>query len=78
MPARSTPRPNSPGFVELLGPPFRNLRLLALDDSVKAQALAIDDDDDRLVGLSESGLRRLIGHEAKEQRRRFRDLVAGR
>jgi len=49
-----------------------------LDDSVKAQALAIDDDDDRLVGLSESGLRRLIGHEAMEQRRRFRDLVAGR
>ena len=41
---------------------------------MKAQVLAIDDDDDRLVGLSESGLRRLIGHEAKEQRRRFRHL----
>ena len=47
-------------------------------DAGVVRKLAIDDDDDRLVGLSESGLRRLIGHEAKEQRRRFRDLVAGR
>ena len=53
------------------------LRLLGLDAEVQAEALALNDDDERLAGLTESRLRRLMGREAREQRRRFHALIDG-
>ncbi len=53
------------------------LRLLGLDAEVQAEALALNDDDERLAGLTESRLRRLMGRKAREQRRWFHALIDG-
>lgn len=52
-----------------------HLRLLKLDPRIQAEALALDDDDDRLSVLTEARLRHLVGHKVREQRRRFRALL---
>ena len=49
----------------------------ALDAEVQAEALSLDDDDERLADLTESRLRRLMGREAREQRLRFHALIDG-
>ena len=51
------------------------LRLLALDAEVQAEALALEDDDERLSRLTEPRLRYLVGQEVIEQRKRFKALL---
>jgi hypothetical protein len=55
------------------------LRLLGLDEEVRAEALGVADDDERISTLTEARLRHLLGlEEPTEQRRRFRALLAGK
>ena len=51
------------------------LRLLDLDAEVQAEALALEDDDERLSRLTEARLRHLVGQEVIEQRKRFKALL---
>ena len=60
-----TPRPTISAY----------LRLLKLDEKVRAEALSVADDDDRVSALTESRLRHLVGRETTEQRERLKDLL---
>ena len=51
------------------------LRLLGLDDEVRAEALSVADDDDRISALTEARLRHLVGREATEQRECLKALL---
>lgn len=51
------------------------LRLLGLDQEVRAEALSVADDDDRTSVLTEARLRHLIGRETTEQRERLKALL---
>ena len=49
--------------------------VLALDAEVQAEALALENDDQRLSRLTEARLRHLMGQEVIEQRQRFKALL---
>ncbi len=51
------------------------LRLLDLSEEVRAEALSVADDDDRISVLTEARLRHLVGRKSKEQQKRLRDLL---
>ena len=51
------------------------LRLLDLSEEVRAEALSVADDDDRISALTEARLRHLVGRKSKEQQKRLRDLL---
>ena len=53
------------------------LRLLGLDAKVQAEALALDDSDERLDNLTESQLRGLLGKRSSDQRKSLRVLLEG-
>ena len=52
------------------------LRLLGLDEEVRAEALRVADDDDRISALTEPRLRHLHGQDAQVQRRRLQQLLS--
>ena len=51
------------------------LRLLGIDEEVRAEALQISDEDERVSCLTEARLRRLLVHEPTDQRRAFMALL---
>ena len=51
------------------------LRLLGLDEEVRAEALNLSDEDERVARLTEPRLRHLVGLQPAEQLRRFRALL---
>ena len=53
------------------------LRLLGLDAKVQAEAIALDDSDERLGRLTESQLRGLLGKRSSDQRKSLRVLLEG-
>ena len=63
-----TPRPTISAY----------LRLLGLDEEVRAKALSLPDDDPRTPVLTEARLRRLLGLQSPaQQRRAFQELLTG-
>jgi len=52
------------------------LRLLGLDEEVRAEALRVADDDDRISALTEPRLRHLHGQDARVQRLRLHQLLS--
>ncbi len=54
------------------------LRLLGLDATVRAETIALDDDDERLDTLTESQLRGLLGKRSSDQLKSLRVLLQGR
>ena len=61
-----TPRPTISAY----------LRLLGLDEEVRAEALSVSDEDPRVLALTETRLRRLLGLKSPQQRRAFEALLA--
>ena len=51
------------------------LRLLGLDEEVRAEALNLSDEDERVARLTEPRLRHLVGLQPAEQLRQFRALL---
>ncbi len=51
------------------------LRLLDLSEEVRAEALSVADDDDRISALTEPRLRLLVGREIEEQQERLKALL---
>jgi hypothetical protein len=51
------------------------LRLLGLSEEVRAEALSVADDDDRISVLTEARLRHLVGREPNEQHRLLKALL---
>ena len=51
------------------------LRLLGLDEEVRAEALNLSDEDERVARLTEPLLRHLVGLQPAEQLRQFRALL---
>ena len=51
------------------------LRLLGLDEEVRAEALNLSDEDERVARLTEPRLRHLVGLQPTEQLRQFRALL---
>ena len=51
------------------------LRLLGLDEELRAEALNLSDEDERVARLTEPRLRHLVGLQPAEQLRRFRALL---
>jgi hypothetical protein len=51
------------------------LRLLGLDEELRAEALNLSDEDERVARLTEPRLRHLVGLQPTEQLRQFRALL---
>ena len=52
------------------------LRLLGLDEKIQAKALAVPDEDPRVLAITEARLRQLLGLQSPAQRQAFEALLA--